>query len=101
MRKADANSPDQDREDQKCFSCEIVRLGDRVIDVGCAKQDVISLSALQCELYLLTTGAARTIHTNFQDRDRIKRCMTKMGIMIAEAGAGEHLLVVSGTGVII
>ena len=98
VRKADTNRTDQDSEDHKCFSCVIARLGDRVIDVGCAKQDVI---ALQCELCVLTIGGASTIHTNYLDRDRIKRCITKMGMMIAGAWVGEQLLVVSGTGVII
>ena len=35
----------QDSEDQKCFSCVVVRFGDHVIDVVCSKQDVVSLSA--------------------------------------------------------
>ena len=91
MRKADSNWTDQNSEDHKCFSCVVVRLGDRVIDVRCAKQDVISLSALQFEFYTLTTGGPRTIHTNYLDRDRIKRCMTKMGILIAGAWAGEQV----------
>ena len=60
-----------------------------------------SLSALQSEFYVLTTGGARRIYTNYLDRDRIKRCVTKMGMMIAGAWAGAQLLVISGTGVII
>ena len=62
---------------------------------------MISLSALQSEFYTLTTGGARGIHTSYLDRDRIKRCVTKMGMMIAGAWAKDQLLVVSGTGVII
>ena len=49
LRKADTNWTDQDSEDRKCFSCVIMRLGDHVIDVECAKQDVSSLSAIQSE----------------------------------------------------
>ena len=78
-----------------------MRLGDRVIDVGCAKHDVVPSSALQSEVYVMTTGGARAIHTNYLDRDCIKRCMTKMGMMIAGAWAGEQLRTISGTGVII
>ena len=89
VRKAVTNWTDQYSEDQKCFSCVTGRLGDHVIDVGCAKQDVISLSALQSELYTLTTGGARGIHTNYLDRDRIKKCVTEMGMMIAGAWAGD------------
>ena len=39
--------------------------------------------------------------TKYQERDRIERCMTKMGMMIVGAWAGEQLPVGSGTGVII
>ncbi len=101
VRKDDTNWTDRDSEDQRHVSCVIVRLGDCVIDVGCAKQDVILSSALQSELYVLNTGGACTIHTSYLDRDRIKRCMTTMGTLIAGAWAGKQLLVVSGTGVII
>ena len=62
---------------------------------------MISLSALQSEFYTLTIGGARGIHTGYLDRDRIKRCVTKMGMMIASAWAKDQLPVVSGTGVII
>ena len=48
-------------------------------------------SALQSKVYVMTTGGARAIHTNYLDRDCIKRCMTKMGMMIAGAWAGEQL----------
>ena len=96
VRKADTN--DQDSEDQKCFSDVTVKLGDCVIKVECAKQDVFALSAILSESY---TGGARTIHTNFLDTDRIERCMTKLGMMIAGAWAGGQLPVVSGTGVTI
>ena len=53
----------QDSEDQKCFSCVVVRFGDHVFDVVCAKQDVAALSAPESEFYALTTGGARGIHT--------------------------------------
>ena len=99
VRKDGTNWTDRDSEDQKHFSCVIVRLGDCVIDVGCAKQDMILSSALQSELYVFHSGGACTIHTCYLDRDRIKRCMTTMGMLIAGAWAGEQLLVVSGTGV--
>ncbi len=60
--------------------------------------NVILLSALQFELYVLNTGGACSIHTSYLDRDRIKRCMTMMGKW---GLAGEQLPVVSGTEVII
>ena len=60
-----------------------------------------SLGAIQSESCTLNTGGARTIHTNYLDRDRIERCMTKLGMMIVGVWTGEQLLVVSGTGVII
>ena len=87
-----------------------MRIGDRVINVECSKQDVISLSAVQSESYSLTTGELGRVpnednetdlSTKYLERDRIKICMTKMGMMIVEAWAGEQLPVVSGTGVII
>ena len=37
-------------------------------DVECAKQDVVSLSAIQPEPYTWNTGGARTSHTNYLDR---------------------------------
>ena len=42
VRKDDTNWTDRGSEDQKHFSCVIVRPGDCVIDVGCATQDVIT-----------------------------------------------------------
>ena len=110
VRKADTNWTDQDSEDQKCCSCETVRIGDRVINVECTKQDVIALSAIRSKSYSLTTGELGRVPsennetdlgTKYLERDRIERCMTKMGKMIVEAWAGEQFLVVSGTGVII
>ena len=58
-----ANWTGQDSEDQKCFSCVVVRLGDHVIDVVCAKQDVVALRAPESEFYAMTTGGAHGIHT--------------------------------------
>ena len=63
MVRTDANCTGQDSEDQKCFSCVVVRFGDHVIDVVCAKQDVVALSAPESEFYALTTGGAHGIHT--------------------------------------
>ena len=94
------NGTDQDSEDQKCFNCASVRLGEYVIDDESARQDVSSLSALQSD-FVSNTGGARTIHTEDLDRDRIKKCVTKMRMSITGAWAGEQLLVVSGTGDII
>ena len=99
--KADSNRMELDNDDQKCFCCVSGRLGDCVNDVGCTKQDVISLSAWQHEFYTWITGKARTIHTHCLHRDCIKRCMTKMEMMIVGAWAGEQLLAISGTGVTI
>ena len=106
-----------DSEDQKCFSCVVARLGDHVIDVECAKRDMISSSAVQSEFYALTTDGAHDIRTEnicvrskdkeadvgtkYLDRDRIKRCVTKMEMMFTGAWAGKQLPAVSGTGVII
>ena len=110
VRKADTNRTDQDSKDQKCFSCVTVRAGHRVIDFECTKKDVIALSAIQCESYSRTTGELgrgpsehneTDLGTKYLERDRIERCMTKMGMMIVGAWAGEQLLVVSCTGVII
>ena len=56
VKKADTNWTDQDSEDQKCFSCVIVRIGDRVINVECTKQNVIASNALPSESYTLITG---------------------------------------------
>ena len=108
--EAVTNWTDQDSDDQKFFSCVTVRIGDRVINVECTKQDVIVLSAIPSESYTLITGEhgrvpsednETDLGTKYLERDRIERCMTKMGLMIVEAWAGEQLLVVSGTGVII
>ena len=74
------------------------------------KQDVIALSAIQSEPHSLTTGELGRVPsggneadlgTKYSERDRVERCMTKMGLMIVGAWAGEQLLVVAGTGVII
>ena len=35
VRKVYTNPTDQDSEDQKCFNCVIVRIGDRVMNVEC------------------------------------------------------------------
>ena len=61
--RTDANWFGQDSEDQKCFSCVVVRFGKHVIDVVCSKQDVVSLSAPESEFYAMTTGGAQGIHT--------------------------------------
>ena len=47
VRKADTNWTDRNSEDQECFSFVVVRCG----DVECAKQDVVSLRAIQFESY--------------------------------------------------
>ena len=87
-----------------------MRIGDRVINVECTEQDVVASSAIQSESYTLITGELGRVPseanetdlvTNCLERDHIERCMTKMGMMIVGAWAGEQLLVVSGTGVII
>ena len=101
VRKAYTGWTDQDSEDQTCFNCVTVGLGDRVINVECTKQDAVSLSAIQFEAYTWNTGRVRTIHNNYLDRDRIEHWTTKMGMMIVGAWAGEQLPVVSSTGVII
>ena len=75
VRQAGENWTDRDNEDQKCLSCVVGWCG----DVECAKQDMVSLSTTQFELYTWNTGGARTIHTNYLDRDGIEQCMTKMG----------------------
>ena len=109
VRKAYTGWTDQDSEDQKCFNCVTVTIGDRVIEVECTKQDVVALSAIQSESYTLTTGELGRVPsevnetglgTKCLEQDHIERCMTKMGMMIVGARAGEQLLVVSGTGVI-
>ena len=61
--RTDANWTGQDSEDQKCFSCVVVRFGKHVIDVLCSEQDVVSLSAPESEFYAMTTGGAHDIHT--------------------------------------
>ena len=63
-----------------------------------------SLSAPESEFYAMTSGGARGHTKNiFSDleRDRIKKCVTKMGMLFAAAGAAEKLPVVSNTEVII
>ena len=158
--RTDANWTDLDSQDQKCFSRVVVRFGDHVVGVVCAKQDVAALSAPESEFYALTTGGARGIHTlnifgdlhvelierletdstsasgicrrrgvgqlrhlyqkelwlqdqvpsedkeadlgtKYLESDRIKKCVSKMGMLFAGAWAGEQLPVVSGTEVII
>ena len=59
--RTDANWTGQDGEDQKCFSCVVVRFGEHVIVVVCSKQDVVSLSAP--EFYAMTSGGAHGVHT--------------------------------------
>ena len=61
--RTDANWTGQDSEDQKYFSCVVVRFGDPVIDVVCAKQDVVALSAPESELYALTAGKPHGIRS--------------------------------------
>ena len=82
-RKADTNRTEQDR-------------GDQVINVECARQDVIALSATQSESYSLITGELGRVQsednetdlgTKYLERDRIERCMTKMVMMIVGAWA--------------
>ena len=43
----------------------------------------------------------RSAHNSHLERDRIERCLTKLGMMIVDAWAGGQLPVVSGTGVTI
>ena len=50
-----ANWTGGDSEDQRCFSCVVVRLGEHVIDVVCSKHDVVSLSAPESEFYSIHT----------------------------------------------
>ena len=40
-----------------------MRFGEHVIDVGCSKQDVVSLSAPESEFYAMSSGGAHGIHT--------------------------------------
>ena len=61
--RTDANRTGQDSEDQKCFSCVVVRFGDHVIGFVCAKQDVVAVNASESEFYAMTTGGAHGIHT--------------------------------------
>ena len=49
--RTDANWIGQDSEDQKCFSCVVVRFGEHVINVVRLKPDVVSLSAPESEFY--------------------------------------------------
>ena len=62
VRKTDTNRTDRDSEDQECFSCVV----GTCTDVECAKQDVVSLSAIQSESYTLNTGGAHTISPGLQ-----------------------------------
>ena len=43
--RTDANWTGRDSEDQKCFSCVVVRFGVHVVDDVRSKQDAVSLSA--------------------------------------------------------
>ena len=95
VRKADTNWTDQDSEDQKCFNCITVRIGDRVINVECTHQDMIALSAIQSESYTLITGELGRVPsednetdlgTKYLGRGRIERCMTKMRMLIGGLG---------------
>ena len=61
--RTDANWTGQDSEDQKCFSCVVVRLGEHVTDVVCSKQDLVSLSAPGSEFSAMSSGGAHGIHT--------------------------------------
>ena len=61
--RTDANWFGQDSEDQKCFSCLVVRFGKHVIDVVCSMQDVVLLSAPESKFYAMTAGGAHGIHT--------------------------------------
>ena len=72
-----------------------MRIGDRVINVECTKQDVIALSARQSESYTLTTGECGRVPsednetdlgTKYLEQDHIERCTTKMGKMIVGLG---------------
>ena len=83
----------------------------------CRVCDTTSSSALQSEFYALTTDGAHDIRTEnvcvpskdkeahlgtkYLDRDRIKRCVTRMEMMFTGAWAGKQLPAVSGTGVMI
>ena len=136
--RTDATWTGQNSEDQKCFSCVVVRFGEHVIAVVCAKQDVVALSTPESEFCAVSTGRAHGTHTKrhlhkkelwlqdqvaaknvelgrvpsedneahlgtkYRERDCIKKCVTKMGMLFAGAWAGEQLLVViSGTGTVL
>ena len=61
--RTDATWTGQDSEDQKCFTCVVVRFGDHVIDVVCSRQDGVSLRAPESEFYAMSSGGANGIHT--------------------------------------
>ena len=152
--RTDVNWTGPDSEDQKCFSCVVVGFGEHVLDVVCSKQDVVSLSAPECEFYAMTNGGAHTknifsdlqidvsvrletnstsassifrrrgvgrlrhlhmkelwlqdqvaaknvelgrvpsddneadLGTKYLERDRIKKCVTKLGMLFAGTSAG-------------
>ena len=69
MRKAHTGWTDQESEDQKCFNCVTVRIGDRVINVECTKQDVIALSAIQSESCTLITGELGRVPSEDNEND--------------------------------
>ena len=52
----DANWTGQDNEDQKCFSCVVVRFGEHVIDEVCSREDVVSLSGPESEFHAMSSG---------------------------------------------
>ena len=60
VRKAGTDWTEQDSEDEKCVNYVTVRVDDCVINVECTKQDVIALSAIQCESCTLITGTWTT-----------------------------------------
>ena len=95
VSKADTIRTDEESEDQKRVNCVTVRVDDRVINVECIKQDVIALSATQSKSYTLITGEfgrvpsednETDLGTKYLERDRIKRCMTRIfiGVIIGE-----------------
>ena len=97
VRKTDTNWTARGSEEQECFQLRSRECG----EVECAQQDVGSFSAIQFESYTWNTGGARTIHTNYLDRNRIEQWMTKRRFMIVGAWAGEQWPVVSSTGLAI
>ena len=101
VRKVDTHNCTAEAETRPTFAVQIKISAVRVIDVESTKQDVISLSAIQFELCTLEIGGARTIHTDYMERDCIERGMMKLETMIVGAWVGEQLLVVSSAGLTI